>query len=185
MKIVVGLGNPGKTYVYTRHNVGALFLEHFAGLYKLELARKHSMVLWEEADIEGIPVVLARPRSYMNDSGEAVAYLVHHFSASPHDLIVVNDDMDLPLGKIRIRARGSSGGHKGIESIIDNINSQEFTRMRIGIGRPPKGVDEVPYVLGAFTDGEMEVVRQVMEKASKALVRILTQGVDAAMTQFN
>ena len=134
-------------------------------------------------DIAGTKVVLAKPQTFMNLSGQAVGLLVRRFSVSPNDLLVIYDDMDLPLGKVRIRQRGSSAGHKGVESIIASLGSDEFPRIRVGIGHPES--DVISYVLKGFTSEEREIVKQVMTTVSDAIYCILSEGIDAAMNRYN
>jgi len=134
-------------------------------------------------DIAGTKVVLAKPQTFMNLSGQAVGLLVRRFSVSPGDLLVIYDDMDLPLGKVRIRQRGSSAGHKGVESIIASLGSDEFPRIRVGIGHPEG--DVISYILKGFTSEEREIVKQVMATVSDAICCILSEGIDAAMNRYN
>ena len=134
-------------------------------------------------DIAETKVVLAKPQTFMNLSGQAVGLLVRRFSVSPGDLLVIYDDMDLPLGKVRIRQRGSSAGHKGVESIIASLGSDEFPRIRVGIGHPEG--DVISYVLKGFTSEEREIVKQVMTTVSDAIYCILSEGIDAAMNRYN
>ena len=185
MMVVVGLGNPGRTYAPTRHNAGAQCLEHLAATWDIPLQRRGLHALLGQGRVHGEEVVLARPRSYMNLSGEAVAYLVNRFRITPRQLLLLYDDMDLPLGSIRLRPRGGPGGHRGVGSAIDVLNTQELPRLRVGIGRPPTGVDEVVYVLGAFTPEEEGVMRGVRERVAQAVGYVLSQGLEAAMNRFN
>lgn len=134
-------------------------------------------------DIAGTKVVLAKPQTFMNLSGQAVDLLVRRFNVSPGDLLVIYDDMDLPLGKVRIRQRGSSAGHRGVESIIASLGSDEFPRIRVGIGHPEG--DVISYILKGFTSEEREIVKQVMPTVSDAIYCILSEGIDAAMNRYN
>lgn len=184
MKIIVGLGNPGKEYANSRHNIGFMCMDY--------LTKHHSFGEWErrqtvalcQGQLQGIPVVLAKPRTYVNLSGQAATYLLSRFRAKPQDLLVVHDDLDLPLGKIRIRPGGSAGGHNGIRSIIESIGTQEFARIRLGIGRPPED-NAVDHVLGRFTSQERTVIQEAVEKAAEAVACILTDGFERAMNKFN
>ena len=184
MKLIVGLGNPGKAYAANRHNVGAQCLGHFARLYGIPIAERKGRARVGSGEVAGVPVVLARPRTYMNQSGQAVAPLMRRLRLSTEDLVVVYDDLDLPLGRVRIRQRGGSAGHRGVESIVSHLGSQEFARVRVGIGRPEAG-DEVSYVLSDFTADEMGPIREAMATVSEALYSILTEGVAAAMNRYN
>ena len=184
MKLIVGLGNPGKAYAANRHNVGAQCLGHFARLYGIPIAERKGRARVGSGEVAGVPVVLARPRTYMNQSGQAVAPLMRRLRLSTEDLVVVYDDLDLPLGRVRIRQHGGSAGHRGVESIVSHLGSQEFARVRVGIGRPEAG-DEVSYVLSDFTADEMGPIREAMATVSEALYSILTEGVAAAMNRYN
>src|SRR5512136_1280866 len=136
MKLIVGLGNPGKGYSNNRHNIGFLCLNHFARLNRIVLDKKQAKARVGTGTVAGIEVVLAKPQTYMNASGTSVFQLMQKYSLVPDDLIVIHDDLDLPLGKIRIRRGSRSGGHKGADSIISNLGTQDFTRIRVGISRP-------------------------------------------------
>ena len=183
--VVVGLGNPGQTYARTRHNAGAQALERIASSWRIPLERRNRHALIGQGAIQGEAVALARLRSYMNESGEPVSYLVRRFGIPPQRLLVIYDDLDLPLGALRIRPGGGPGGHKGMASIIQALGTQDFPRLRLGIGRPPAGLDDVIYVLGAFTPPEEEVMAKVRERVVDAVECILAQGLDAAMNRFN
>ncbi|MBI4232858.1 MAG: aminoacyl-tRNA hydrolase [Chloroflexi bacterium] len=185
MKLLVGLGNPGATYARTRHNAGARCLEYLAARSGIPMAQRSRHALLGQGILEGAAVVLARPRTYMNLSGEAARYLVDRFGVRPPDLLVLCDDMDLPLGKLRIRPSGSAGGHNGMRSVIAALGNQEFPRLRVGIGRPPQGLDEVTYVLGHFTPEEEAVMQGVMPRVADAVACILREGLAAAMNRFN
>ena len=183
--VIVGLGNPGGEYAQTRHNVGFWCVDRLAEGYAIGFSRRHRSALVGDGVIEGRRVVLAKPRNYVNRSGEAIVYLLARFKVSPRHLVVVCDDMDLPLGKIRLRPRGSAGGHNGIRSIIDVTGTQEFARLRVGIGRPKEGASQVDYVLAGFPDDEQEAADQAVELAAQAVVSVLTDGVEIAMNRFN
>lgn len=192
-KLIVGLGNPGPAYARHRHNVGSQCLNYFARRHGLTFTHARSRARLAEGVIQGVPVVLARPQTFMNQSGQAVAPLVRRLSISLAHLLVVHDDLDLPLGSIRLRPRGSSGGHKGMESIISHLGSQEFPRLRVGIGRPEADLrgradaeeEVIRYVLAPFTTVEQAVMEQVYPRVADALLCLLTEGIDAAMNRFN
>ena len=167
--VVVGLGNPGRNYARTRHNAGARVLEEVAVRWSIALERRNPHALLGLGAVEGRQVVLARPRSYMNESGPAVAYLAARFAIPPQRLLLLYDEMDLPLGALRIRARGSAGGHQGMASVLRELGAQDLPRLRVGIGRPPLGVDEIPYVLGAFTRQEEQELDAVLVRAADAV----------------
>ena len=185
MMVVVGLGNPGRNYARTRHNAGAQCVEHMAAAWGIPLERRSRHALVGQGLVEGQEVALARPRSFMNQSGDPAKYLVDRFRITPQQLLVVCDDLDLQLGSMRIRARGSAGGQKGMLDVSRALGTQDLPRLRVGIGRPPPGLDEVPYVLGAFTRAEEAVMAEVRPRVAEAVKSILTQGLDTAMNLFN
>jgi PTH1 family peptidyl-tRNA hydrolase len=185
MMVVVGLGNPGRNYARTRHNAGAQCVESLASAWSIPLDRRSRHALHGEGSIDDQEVVLARPRTYMNHSGEAAKYLVDRFRIAPSRLLVLYDDMDLQLGSIRLRPGGSAGGQKGVASIIQALGTLDFPRIRVGIGRPPTGVDGVIYVLEGLTPPEEEVMREVRQQVTQAVRSILTGGLDVAMNHFN
>lgn len=183
MKLLVGLGNPGREYAHNRHNVGFMCLDRFAKSQKLSfnLRQSHSRIAVGKVAGEG--VVLAEPRTFMNLSGGAVASVMNRYRVAAGDLLVVYDDMDLPLGTIRLREQGSAGGHKGVASIIAALGRNEFPRLRVGIGRP--GGEAVNYVLGDFSPEERKIFEEVLERVSEAIVCYLSEGFSAAMNKFN
>ena len=183
--LVVGLGNPGPEYATTRHNVGFWCVDRLAADHSIAFSRRHKLALIGEGLIEGRRVVLAKPRIFVNRSGEAIAYLLRRYGVSPERLLVVQDELDLPLGKLRLRPRGSSGGHNGIGSVIAALGTQDFPRLRIGIGRPPPGSDQIEYVLGAMTEEERKVTDESVERAAGAVQTLITDGIDVAMNRFN
>ena len=183
MKLIVGLGNPGRSHVNDRHNVGFRCVSYLARRHGIVLGQRKSKSRLGTGEIAGIGVVLARPQTFMNLSGEAVGLLVRRFGVPLEDLLVVYDDLDLPLGKVRIRARGSSGGHRGVESIVASLRSSDFPRIRVGIGRPEG--DAVSYVLKGFSMRERETVDQVLDVVSDAIYCVLTEGMETAMNRYN
>lgn len=184
MKLVVGLGNPGEEYERTRHNIGAEVVELLASRAGCVLRRKLRFQAWAgRAVIGGETVTLARPRTFMNVSGDAVASLVHWLGCAPGDLVVVSDDIALDLGRLRIRAGGGAGGHKGLESVIASLGTEGFTRVRVGVGAP-RG-DRVRHVLGRFAAAERAAVEEARDRAARAVEEILGQGVGPAMNRFN
>ena len=188
MKLIVGLGNPGRAYANNRHNTGFICLGYFAKKYGIRFDRKQGQARIGTGEVAGNKVVIARPQTYVNRSGEAVTRLVKRFNISPENLLVIHDDLDLPLGKIRIRHNGSSGGHKGIESIISCLGSRNFLRIRIGIGRPAAEINEadiIAYVLSGFTPEEKQIFSQVIPAASEAILCIFTEGLTPAMNKYN
>jgi peptidyl-tRNA hydrolase, PTH1 family len=188
MKLIIGLGNPGKGYANNRHNVGFQCLDYFARRHRIEIKerrwREHSMrARFGTGDIDGTAVVLAKPTTFMNLSGQAVSQLMHRFKAMLSDTIVICDDMDLPLGKIRIRPQGGSGGHKGIASIINSAGSDAFIRIRVGIGRPDN--DEVSFVLSNFPTEDKQIIDKAVVQVADIIDCILHEGIEAAMNRFN
>ncbi|MBI4188397.1 MAG: aminoacyl-tRNA hydrolase, partial [Chloroflexi bacterium] len=158
MNLIVGLGNPGRSYANNRHNLGFMCLSYFAKKHGLSFDKKQGQARTASGEVAGHKVILARPQTYMNASGEAVSYLVRKYKVSLEDLIVVHDDLDLPVGKIRIRRGGSAAGHKGIKSIIADLGSPDFVRIRVGIGQSGDSRlnenDVIDYVLGGFSEEE-------------------------------
>lgn len=185
MKLIVGLGNPGRTYAATRHNVGFRCVNSIARKHGVPFSVRRRAASIAVGEIEGHQVVLAKPRTYMNNSGEGVRYLVERFCAAPADLTIVYDDMDLPLGIVRVRARGSAAGHRGMASLIAALGTQEIPRIRVGIGKPPQGMDPIDYVLSPFTPEEESVVREAVSRVAEAVSCLLQEGIDAAMGRFN
>lgn len=190
MKLIVGLGNPGLEYSASRHNIGFLSVNYLAKQHRIAFDKKQGKARIGTGRIAGNEVVLARPQTYMNASGQSVVLLMQRYRLSPDDLIVIHDDMDLPLGKIRIRKGSSSGGHKGASSIISTLGSQDFIRLRVGIGRPlaeevSKDRKVVDHVLGDFLPEEQPQIDEVIRRVSDAVVCILTSGLNAAMNKFN
>ncbi|MEE9201699.1 MAG: aminoacyl-tRNA hydrolase [Dehalococcoidia bacterium] len=186
MKLIVGLGNPGQEYVATRHNVGFRCLQYLARKHRLTFSRRECRARVAPGEIASCPVLLARPHTYMNLSGTAVGCLVRKHRLPLSDLLVIYDDMDLPPGEIRLRPRGSAGGHHGMQSIIAALPSgkgQDFPRMRIGIG-PPVG-DPIGYVLGHFGGDEGEAVAGAIRRAAEAVECLLREGIEAAMNKYN
>jgi PTH1 family peptidyl-tRNA hydrolase len=189
MKLIVGLGNPGRSYASNRHNIGFICLRYFARTQGIKFDQKKSLARIGTGAAAGNKVVLARPQTYMNNSGQSVSRLVRKFGINPKDLLVVHDDLNLPLAKIRISSGSGSGGHKGINSIIEELGTQDFTRIRVGIGRPAKPNpiedDIIAYVLNDFTPEERKAINQVIPKVTEAVLCLLTEGLTPAMNKFN
>ena len=192
MKLIVGLGNPGRSYADNRHNVGFVCLNHFARTQGIRFDKKQGKARIGTGKVAGSKIVLAKPQTYVNLSGQSVSRLIKKFNINLNDLIVIHDDLDLPLGKIRISHGSSSGGHKGIDSIISSLGSQDFTRLRVGIGRPTtegfaeiSEADIVAYVLSNFTPDERQIIVQVIPRVSEAIYCLLAEGLAAAMNRYN
>jgi len=185
MKMIVGLGNPGYEYQLTPHNLGFMAVDRLARECDLELTHREAQALTACAWIEGQQVMLAEPQTYMNLSGMAVARLAEKYGVEVSDLIVLVDDVDLPLGSLRIRPRGSAGGHKGLKSVMGALGSGDFVRVRMGV-RPDEPIeDRVSYLLGRFREAELETVTEMLEQAREAVHIILREGSQKAMNRFN
>jgi PTH1 family peptidyl-tRNA hydrolase len=194
MKLIVGLGNPGFLYARNRHNVGFMCVRHLARVRKIRFDRKQGHARTGIGNIVGYRAVLARPQTYMNASGESVSVLMKKLNVKSDDLIVIHDDLDLPPGKIRLRLGGSSGGHKGIDSIISRTGTRDFYRIRVGIGRPdtsgktsPEAKEEVvvAYVLSDFSPEEKKIIDSVIPLVGEAIACLLAEGLTVAMNRFN
>ena len=185
MKLIVGLGNLGREYARSRHNVGFRCIDGISRDAGIPMSQRRPSVVIGQGQLGQEEVVLAKPRTFMNRSGEALSYLISRFHTPFQDLLVIYDDMDLPLGKIRIRPFGSAGGHRGMESIVGALKSPNFTRVRIGIGRPPPGMGEVEFVLGTFTAEESPLIEEAVVMAQNAVVDVIGHGLDWAMNRYN
>ena len=183
MKLIVGLGNPGKKYEHTRHNMGFDVIDHFSELAKIDIDKEAFKGVVGRGRVFDEDVYLLKPLTYMNLSGESVREIVSYFKIPLEDIIVVFDDMALAPGNIRLRLSGSSGGHKGMQNIIDNLSSQDIKRIRIGIGEPT--FDTIDYVLSKPLKDEKPLIEEAIENASEALKEILKNGFDSAMNKFN
>lgn len=185
MKLIIGLGNPGKEYAATRHNVGFRCINGLAKKYSVSF-RSGSKSRFGEGEIQGHKVALAKPQTYMNLSGKAVKLLMQRYKVPLDDVLIIHDDLDLPPGKVRISQGGGSGGHKGIESIIAELGSRDFLRIRVGIGRPPgEDDDAVDYVLGDFGYDEKPVIEEAIARVAEIVICLLDEGVTAAMNKYN
>ena len=186
MYIIVGLGNPSPEYAGTRHNVGFEVVGILADRFDIATDYIRHKAVCGKGVIEGNKVLLAMPQTFMNLSGESVRELVSYYKIDvTHDLIVVYDDVALPPGKIRIRKAGSAGGHNGMKNIISHLGTEEFIRVRVGVGDKPKGYDLADYVLGHFKAGEKDIMDGAFIDAANAVVSIMSDGVDAAMNRYN
>lgn len=186
MKVIVGLGNPGLRYARTRHNAGFDAVDTLASRYDWKWEPGRAKTFFASGQVGAEKVVLAKPQTYMNDSGLAVASLVRFYKLAPSDLLVICDDLDLPLGKIRMRARGAAGGQHGLEDTIRRLSTTEFARIKIGIGRPTHGRDEnVDFLLSVPRGDERLALDAAVARAADAAHCWLTEGVDAAMNRYN
>ena len=185
MKLVVGLGNPGRRYARTRHNLGFLLLDRIAEARGIRIGDDRCESLVGRGEWERESLVLAKPQTYMNNSGVAAAALLRRFRVRGADLVVAYDDLDLPFGRLRIRCGGSAGGHRGLASILQHVADRDFVRLRMGIGRPPAGVDPVEYVLSRFSAEEQQSLEDILSRAEEALEAIVLKGPVRAMEDFN
>ncbi len=186
MKLIVGLGNPGIEYQFTPHNLGFLAVDRIAEECGVRVNNRHCRAQTARTRIAGHEVVLAKPETFMNLSGASVAELVREYEAKPEeDLVLLYDELDLPFGTLRVRPRGRSAGHNGVQSVIGALGTQEFTRIRLGIGPDHPVGDGARYVLSQFKKAQLETVSEVLEQASDAVRVILTDGLQAAMNRFN
>jgi PTH1 family peptidyl-tRNA hydrolase len=184
--LIVGLGNPGAEYAAHRHNIGFRVVEALAQAHGLTFSRRRgSASLVAEGTICGAQVVLAKPQTFMNLSGKAVGRLSQSYQIPPAQILVVYDDLDLPLGRLRLRPEGGAGGHKGMRSIIERLGTQAFPRLRLGIDRPPGKMDPADYVLEPFTEQELVLAREGIKAAVPAIECWLTAGIAVAMGRFN
>lgn len=186
MFLIVGLGNPTKQYEKTRHNIGFDVMDALADKYNISISENKHKALCGKGVIEGMKVVLAKPQTYMNLSGESVAELVNYYKLDPEsELIVVFDDISLEPGNIRIRKRGSAGGHNGIKNIIANLGSSVFPRIKVGDGEKPKGYDLADYVLGKFSKEDRVLMEEGYDLACEASALIMQGAIDQAMNEYN
>ena len=183
--LIVGLGNPGAEYRYNRHNIGFMLVDRVAERLGVKFSRLESKALLTKGEHQGRRVVLAKPQTFMNLSGQSVGGLVRFYKVPHANLLVAYDDVDLPLGTLRIRSGGGSAGQKGMSSIIDRLGTEEFPRLRLGIGRPPGRMEAADYVLQDFSSGEKELLRLTLDRAADAALVFVAEGLETAMNQFN
>lgn len=185
MYIVVGLGNPGREYENTRHNTGFITIDKLADKYNIDINKEKHKALIGSGVIDGEKVVLVKPQTYMNLSGQAVFEVMNFYKEELSNLIVVFDDVDLPAGTIRIKERGSAGTHNGVKSLVKELGSQEFKRVKVGIGTPNDNRDLIGHVLGKFTDEEFSEIDKSTTDAADSIVLIIKEGVAKAMNKYN
>lgn len=186
MYVIAGLGNPDKKYENTRHNIGFDAIDALAQKYDIDVSVRKHRAFCGKGVINGHKVVLVKPQTYMNLSGESLRSVLEYYKADPEsELLVLFDDISLDVGRIRIRKKGSAGGHNGIKNIIANLNTQDFARIKIGVGEKPKGMDLADYVLGRFSKAEREAVDEAVQNAVEAVADILDGNTDAAMNRYN
>ena len=185
MYLIAGLGNPGTEYAATRHNIGFDMITYLCDEYNISLRGRKGKALVGKGVIAGEQVLLAQPQTYMNLSGESIRALMDYYKLDLDELIIICDDINLPVGQVRVRPKGSAGGHNGLKNIIQHLGTEEFTRVRIGVGAKPDGGDLIKHVLGRFSREEDGMVRDVFALAEKALLAIMTESVSEAMNQVN
>lgn len=183
--LIAGLGNPGREYRQNRHNVGFMVLDQLAARLGLSFSRLESKALLTKGEHAGRRLLLAKPQTYMNLSGQAVGALLRYYRVPLENLLVVYDDVDLPLGTLRLRPSGGSSGQKGMASIIERLGSQDFPRLRVGIGRPPGRRQAADYVLEDFSRQEAGLLPEILDRASEAVLTFTVDGLPAAMNRFN
>ena len=185
MYVIAGLGNPGREYEGTRHNVGFMTLDALADKYNIDVREKAFKGLIGKGVIEGNKVILVKPQTYMNLSGECIRQVMDYYKVDPSEFIVIYDDISLGVGQIRIRAKGSAGGHNGIKNIIAHLGGQVFPRIKVGVGEKPPKWDLADYVLGHFSKEEQEQMEEGYEHAVCAVKEIVTGNIEAAMNEYN
>lgn len=186
MKLILGLGNPGRSYCWTRHNVGFLLLDCLAKRHRIEISRRGMKSLYGRGRIGSEEIILAKPQTFMNLSGEAAQRLLQFFKLKPEKVIVLHDDLDLSWGQVRVRVRGGDGGHKGIRSIIEALGNEGFVRFKIGIGRPERtSQDPADFVLEPMTGEKREELKEMIEGNAEALETLILEGPQQAMNKFH
>ena len=185
MYIIAGLGNPTREYEKTRHNVGFEVIDILADRLGIRVTEKKHRAYCGQGMIDGEKVILSKPQTFMNLSGESIRSMADFYKVVPGQIIVVCDDINLAEGQLRIRAKGSAGGHNGLKNIISHLGTQEFLRIRVGVGEKPKEMDLADYVLGRFPKAQAELMAQAYEDAAKAAIMMVTDGADMAMNYFN
>ena len=183
--LIVGLGNPGREYTDTRHNIGFMLVDHLANHLGLSFTRAQNKAAITDGRYNGHKLILIKPQTYMNESGRSVGPIAKYYKIPNKHILVAFDDMDLPLGTIRIRPKGSAGGQKGMVSIIQHLNGQNFPRIRLGLGRPPGRMDPAAYLLQDFRKGDLELVDIMLHIGKDAILEFVTNGLDAAMNKYN
>ncbi len=185
MYVVVGLGNPGLKYSKTRHNVGFETIDVLAKRCGVKVKKKEHKALTGEAVINGEKTLLVKPMTYMNNSGEAVKAILDYYKVDIEDLIVISDDLSLDVGVLRLRAKGSAGGHNGLKSIISHLGTEEFARLKIGIGKVPEGWDTISFVLGRFDKEDKGLVKKSCEVGALAIENAISEGIEKTMSKYN
>jgi peptidyl-tRNA hydrolase, PTH1 family len=185
MKLIIGLGNPGKQYEQTRHNVGFMVIDKLSKELSIPLDRHKFNGIYGIGHISGEKIILLKPLTYMNLSGECIRPLMDYYEINDDEIVVIYDDLDLPVGKIRLRAKGSAGGHNGIKSMISHLASQEFNRIRVGVDRPNNGMKISDYVLGQFTKEEEQGIQEAIDRSVNACEKWLSTSFIQVMNEYN
>lgn len=183
--LLVGLGNPGREYRGNRHNVGFMAIDRLCETFGIKIGKVQSKALIGNGLWEGRKIIVAKPQTYMNLSGDAIGSLLRYYKVPLDQMIIAHDDLDLPVGTLRLRPGGGSAGQKGVASTIEKVGTQQFPRLRIGIGRPPGQMDAAAYVLQDFSKADQELLVPTLDRAVEAIQVFILQGLDAAMNQFN
>lgn len=186
MFLIAGLGNPGKEYEKTRHNVGFQVIDRLAEKYQINVSEKNHKAILGKGYIEGYKVILAKPQTYMNKSGESIRAICDYYKLDPEtDVIIISDDISLAPGRIRIRKKGSAGGHNGLKNIILHCDTQNFSRIKVGVGEKPQGYDLADYVMGHFSKEDQMQMEEAYQKAIGAITLMVQDETDQAMNRFN
>lgn len=183
--LIAGLGNPGKEYRSSRHNIGFMVVDELAHDLEIKIGKVQQRSLVGNGKYEAWHIILAKPQTFMNLSGSAISSLMRFYKIAPENLLVIHDDVDLPLGSLRLRPSGSSAGHRGMDSIIQHLHSQDFPRLRVGVGRPPGKMTTASYVLEGFLPSEQDLLEIMIKKSVDAVKILLKQGVETAMNKYN
>ncbi len=184
MNIVVGLGNPGIHYQLSRHNIGFLVVDRLAEIHNIHISIKRFKAIYGKGWVNSEEIIVAKPMTFMNRSGEAVRRMAQFFEIDLGNLIVIHDDLDLPFGRLRFKRRGGDGGHLGVRSIIETMGGDRFLRLKVGLGRPPEGMDPAEYVLSSFDHVETFYLNEILNRAAEALKVYLLEGLEKAMNLF-
>jgi len=184
VKVIVGLGNPGVHYEGTRHNIGFRVVDRLAEINHILISTKRFKSLYGTGWIDAERVILVKPMTFMNRSGEAVKKAIDFFQVGIEDLIVIHDDLDLPFGRLRFKRRGGDGGHQGVRSIIESLGKNTFLRLKVGIGRPPQGIDPTEYVLVPFDEIQQTHLEGILSRAAESLKVMLLEGIETAMNRY-
>lgn len=185
MYLIIGLGNPENEYEKTRHNMGFNVINKLAKEYEIEVNKSKFKGLYGSGTIEGNKVILLKPQTYMNLSGDSIIEIMNFYKISKEDIIVIYDDIDIEQGTIRVRRNGSAGSHNGMKSVVRNLSTEEFARVRVGIGKEDNNIDIINYVLGAISKEDKELLDNGIERAKNAVIDILKNDIDFAMNKYN